>query len=79
MKNNEFEDAPQTSTCESLAKYFGVDGSNFMAADQNMSVYWIKLNEEHLSAALEYLFRKATEEVFTTPLEWQAFCMSWGG
>ena len=64
VKNNEFEDAPQTSTCESLAKYFGVDGSNFMAADQNMSVYWIKLNEEHLSAALEYLFRKATEEVF---------------
>ena len=62
VKNTEDEDDPQNVTSVSLVKYFGIDGSNFKTNDEDKST-WIKLNEEHLSAALEYLFKKATEEV----------------
>ena len=61
VENTEDKDAPQNVTNVSLDKYFGIDGSNFN--DEDKSEKWIKLNEEHLSAALEYLFKKATEEV----------------
>ena len=46
-----------------LTNYFSVDGFWVNTLDAKQPVKFIKLEEKHLSAALEDLFTKATQEV----------------
>ena len=69
--NKESEVNPQNCTKGNLCNYFResspniVDGINVSTTDKEQPVKFFKLNEEHLSAALEDLFKRATKEVIT--------------
>ena len=70
--NKESEVNPQNCTKGNLCNYFResfpniVDGINVSTTDKEQPVKFFKLNEEHLSAALEDLFKRATKEVTIT-------------